>query len=413
MKKFVSIAIAAGVIFSVVSMTSCSKDENENNDNSSQSAVVESSKSVVSQNSKDEISEISVEEKKEITPSQVAEIKNGIMSYRNVPAFTSSAAGINAEEIAKGMTVTLIPESSSNSFYSLTSKQFKNAAEAVGFEKVVVAETDGSSNSYNTALQAAIETSDIIVLLGDINKDLISGSIELAQANGIRVVSAGNVGKDEKDHYVDYTVPINYKLIGQVLADWCIVHNNGRVNALAINNSESTLSTSIYKGFSAEFEKYVTSGYCSILSGTNIEIENGLATKIKDAISKDPNLNYIVVLDEAMINDAVSGVEQSGKNIKIISTGGMLESYDIAEDGKIEMLVAQSYEWTGYGVVDYVLRILGKSTLPQEEDVPFRTVSADIIKKALKDYGDDDIDGFHEICFGSDFLTGYRGLWDI
>ena len=55
-------------------------------------------------------------------------------------------------------------------------------------------------------LEKSIEKSNIVVMYGDIDKDPIAAEIEKTQANGIRVLSAGNVGKDQKDHYVDHTI---------------------------------------------------------------------------------------------------------------------------------------------------------------------------------------------------------------
>ena len=292
-------------------------------------------------------------------------------------------------------------------------EQFVSAAASAGFKNVIANESNATASFYNDELEKSIEKSNIVVMYGDIDKDPIAAEIEKTQANGIRVLSAGNVGKDQKDHYVDHTIPINYQLAGKLLADWTISANKGKVNALAINNSDSMLSSSVYKGFADEFQKYVVSGYCSVLSGSSIEIDNGLSAKIKQAIDKDPNINYVVVLDDAMINDAVSGVDQSGKKIKIISTGGSLAAFDAAQSDRIEMLVAQSYEWTAYAMVDYALRVLNGSALPQEQDVPVRVVTSKSINEDLENNTYSNIEGFYEICFGANFVTGYSGLWNL
>ena len=142
-------------------------------------------------------------------------------------------------------------------------------------------------------------------------------------------------------------------------------------------------------------------------------MDNGLSAKIKQAIDKDPNINYVVVLDDAMINDAVSGVDQSGKKIKIISKGGSLAAFDAAQSDRIEMLVAQSYEWTAYAMVDYALRVLNGSALPQEQDVPVRVVTSKSINEDLENNTYSNIEGFYEICFGANFVTGYSGLWNL
>lgn len=414
MKRITAIILTAAMLVGTAALTACSKDENGNGQSSQQSKVSQVSKDASAEESKEEVKDISaVEEKKELSASDLNEINAFIEKYKGIPDFSSESDVISAREISKDKAITLIPDNSNYSFTSLVTEQFVSAAASAGFKNVIANESNATASFYNDELEKSIEKSNIVVMYGDIDKDPIAAEIEKTQANGIRVLSAGNVGKDQKDHYVDHTIPINYQLAGKLLADWTISANKGKVNALAINNSDSMLSSSVYKGFAYEFQKYVVSGYCSVLSGSSIEIDNGLSAKIKQAIDKDPNINYVVVLDDAMINDAVSGVDQSGKKIKIISTGGSLAAFDAAQSDRIEMLVAQSYEWTAYAMVDYALRVLNGSALPQEQDVPVRVVTSKSINEDLENNTYSNIEGFYEICFGANFVTGYSGLWNL
>ncbi len=411
MKKLTLFILTFAVIMMSFVSAGCNEGTKEGaaSDAEGQKSIVEES----SEESSNQVDDISVvESKPEITKAQLNELDTFISSYKDVPEFTFQAESIDAKEITNKKKIMLIQDNSNNTYTSLVAGQFKNAAKSAGFSKVISDESDGTVSFYSEELEKAIDSSDIVVMYGDIDKDALATDIERTQANGKKVISAGNLGKDEKDHYVDYTMPINYQLAGRLLADWSITKNKGKVNALAINNSDSILSSSIYNGFADEFKKYVTSGYCTVLSGSSLEVDNGLSSKIRQAIENDPNLNYIVVLDESMINDAISGVEQSGKNIKIISTGGSIYALQAAENGSLEMLVAQSYEWTAYAMVDYAMRIMNKNELPSEQDVPVRVVTSESIKNDLEK-NTYEIDGFYEICFGSNFITGYSGLWNL
>ena len=114
-----------------------------------------------------------------------------------------------------------------------------------------------------------------------------------------------------------------------------------------------------------------------------------------------------------MINDALNAVEQSGKKIGVISTGGGTSAFLAAENGKLEMLVAQSYEWTAYAMLDYAMRVMDGSKLPDIQSVPVRVVNKESIEKDLEETEYEEIDGFYEICFGANFITGYRKLWGL
>lgn len=415
MKKLTAALIAGAVAVSALAMTAC--DNNKGNDEISEIEETQSSVSSEeesSQESSETIEDISaITSKPEITSEQMNKINDFIALYKKIPEFSLEADKINSTEISKNKKISLIPDNSNNIFTSQVVDQFKKAGKSAGFKEVIADDSDGTPAYYNSALEKAVKEADIAVMYGDINKDPLAANIELTQANGIKVLSAGYVGVGMDDHYVDHTIPIDYNLAGKLLADWAISKNKGKVNALAVNNSDSTVSTAIYKGFTDEFITYVTEGYCTVLSGASIETGNGLSTKIKQAIEKDPNINYIVVLDETMINDALNAVEQSGKNIGVISTGGSTSAFLAAENGKLEMLVAQSYEWTAYAMVDYALRTLSDSKLPEIQSVPVRVVTKESIENDMAETEYENVDGFYEICFGANFITGYRKLWGL
>ncbi len=416
MKKLTAALLTVAMTASMAVMSACG-DQNGNEEEPSEAeSSVADTDTQVSQESSETIEDISaITANPELTKDQLNSLNDFVSQYKKIPKISLQGENIEALGIAKDKKVSFVADNSNFTFTNLVLDQFKTASKIVGLKEVVADESNGTAAFYNSAIEKATKNkdTDLVLLYGDINKDPLATTIETAQANGINIVSGGYVGRDMKDHYVDYTIPIDYNLAGKLLADWAITSNKGKVNALALNNSDSMISTSIYKGFTDEFVSYVSEGYCTVLSGASIEIGNGLSTKIKQALEKDRNLNYIVVLDENMISDAVNAVEQSGKKISIIATGGSTAAFNACEQEKIDVLVAQSYEWTAYAMMDYVLRILGNKTLPEIQSVPVRVVDKDIIQNETKNSEYTEIDGFDEICFGSNFITDYRKMWGL
>lgn len=415
MKKMTAAILTAALLMSVVPLAGCGNENNtsvEKSDQTSQEISITSAQDS-SDESSDVVTDISTQNSnEELTSEKLAKINSFIEQYKGTPDFSVQSETIKASEITKGKNITLIPDNTSKSFSALVSGQFKDAAKSAGFSKYTAADSDGTPAYFEKALEDSISGSDIVILFGDINKDNIATSIERTQANGVRVLSAGNVGKGDNDHYVDYTIPIDYQLCGALMADWAISSKKGKVNALVVNNSDSTLSSAVYLGFADEFKENVTTGYCTVVSGSNVEIGNSFSTKVRKAIDDDPNINYVIVLDEDMINDAVSGVYQSSNSkIPVIATGGSKEALSDCENGKIEMLVAQSYEYTAYAMVDYAIRVLGGKDLPEDQSVPVRVLTAESIKKDLREKAFSGMDGFYEVCFGSSFVGGYATLW--
>lgn len=420
MKKLISVVLALSVAASAMLFSACGKNDTKPKSSSPSSASSKpaSSSSEILRPVEASLEEVEVsidDSKPKITKTQLTELSKKIAENEKIPVFKSKSEKLVAREIAKDINVALISKNSSDSYHLHLNDNFKRGAERIGFKNVNVAETDGTSSSMNDAIvQAVNDKVDLIMLSGDINKDLIAGGIESAQANGIEVFSAGSRGIEQNDRYVDFTVPIDYGFAGELMADWGIVKTEGKINALVVNCSDSELSPAVFKGFKSEFEKYISSadGSCTTINATTIEVGNGLANKIKNVLKNNKKINYIFVFDDGAINDAISATVQAGVDVKIVATGGSTEDMDYAQSGSIEMLVAQSYEWTAYGMIDYILRVLGGLTLPAVQDVPFRILTKDIMKKAMDEYSGG-YDGFHEIAFGNAFITGYNDMWNF
>ena len=418
MKRIISALLCLSLASSALFLSACGNEAEKNNtSNAPASKPVSTVSSALpsTQPSEEEVEVSVAPNKPKITDTQLADLNTKITKNQGLPEFTCTSEKLNASEIAKDKKLYLISQNSQSSFHSYVESNFQKTAKRIGFGETTIAETDGSVSALNDGLNSAVKKkSDLVILSGDINKDGISSYIENAQANGIPVVSSGSKSVGETDHYTDYTVPINYTFAGELMADWGIVKTKGKIHALCVSCTDSELSASTFKGFKAEFEKYVSSseGSCTTVNANSIEIGNGLANKIKSELTSNTKINYIFVFDDAAINDALSAVVQSGTDIKIVATGGRSEDMDLAESGSVEMLVAHSYEWTAYAMLDYALRILGGKTLPAEQDVPFRVLTKDGIKKA-KEESKDSFDSFHEICFGGAFVDGYNALWSI
>ena len=215
MKRVTLFILTFAIMAMSIVSAGCNGDQN-NGDTSSgvgQSSVDQKS----SEQSEEQVVDISVEESKpEITKAQLNELDSFISSYKGVPEFTFEEENINARDISEGKSIMLIPDNSNYSFTSLVCDQFKTAAKTAGFSKSICNKSDGTVSFYSESLDNAIGNSDIVLMYGDINKDELATNIERTQANGIKVLSVGNMGKGENDHYVDYTVPINFGLAGKL-----------------------------------------------------------------------------------------------------------------------------------------------------------------------------------------------------
>ena len=414
MKKLISLALILTLTASAAVLSACGKKDSSPSAKTSDTPSAQSSEQSRPQVSEESI-EVSMDESKpKITQTQLDELNKKITAAQSIPKFTAKEDKIIGRDCSKDLTVSLVSKNSASSYHKLLNRNFERGADRIGFKSILIPETDGTVSKINDGLSDAVaQKSDMILLSGDIKKDTVSSYIETAQAHGIEVISSGSRGTEHPDSFVDYTVPIPFENAGELMADWGIVKTQGKLHALIVSCTDSVLAPTIFTGFKKEFEKYVSSdeGSCTIISGSSIELGNGLANKIKSALTSDPQINYIFVFDDNALNDTISATVQAGSAVKIVGTGGSTEDMDLAQSGSIEMLVAHSYEWISYAMIDYAMRLHAGLTLPSVMDVPFRVLTKDVIKKAIDDYKDNDYDGFYEICFGDAFITGYNNLW--
>ena len=150
MKKFMSVLLATGVITSAFVFAACN-NTNDGDNQKQESSVASSTPSSVkneTQTSEKSVAEISVNDSvPAITSQQLSELTNTISEYQEVPEFKSKSEVINAKSITEKAKITIVPDNSGKTYTSLVMGQIENAANAAGFNKVDIKETDGTPSS--------------------------------------------------------------------------------------------------------------------------------------------------------------------------------------------------------------------------------------------------------------------------
>lgn len=406
MKKFVSLLLAAVLLSSAVTLAGC-----KNDDRDSQTESVVESKTT---------------NDKTATSDQIKTISAEIDALKAQPAY-SDTGSLDAKKIAKNKTIGIVLDSSSDAYSLYIAAEIKAAAGKAGFKDTIVYETDGTSNSHVSALENVIgDKCAAAVLVGNIDKDAISTSIETVQANGIKVLSINNAAKGEKEHYVDSTIAVDYAAEAKALADYAVVQHNGQVNALLIVPSELNYSETMRNAVADELKNY-SGGYCTELNAETATWNNGLADVIKSSLQKDTNINCVIVLHEGMLKDTVDALEmaQAMSKVTLLSRGGGTEAFTQIQNGNASMVSAESYEWTAYITVDYLLKLLGGNDNPTSLEIPFMMTSYDNVKKLENSQKNSDEDSDEdsedesdnapliESVFEKAFKDGFLKSWKI
>ena len=343
---------------------------------------------------------------------------------QHFPPNFNAAKSIDAKKISKNKKIAVIADSSSNTYSSYISQELKSVAEKVGFKEILAYDTDGTANSHTSALENAVsDQCAAVVLIGNINKDKISLAIENAQAHGIKVISIDNTQVGTNDHFVDSSVKTNYVAEAKALADYAIVEKEGKVNALLVTPSDVSYADEMKKAVTDELTKY-SDGYCTELA---MEISNtavNISDAVKKALERDTNINCVIVLHDNMLKDSVDALEmtQAMSRVTLLARGGGTELFTQVQNGNVATAVSESYEWTAYTAVDYILRVLNGEDNPEISDIPFMMISYDNVKKIEESEGTEESSSDEEKTddtpliekiFTKTFKNQYLNLWGL
>lgn len=401
MKRFASILLAAIFVSSVFVCSGCKNDSND--DRNAEKSVTESKSTNNNPASREDLKKLS------------AELEN----LKKQPSYTATKSA-EASKIAKDKGIAVILDSSSDDYSSYIAVEIKDAATKIGFADTMIYETDGTVNSYASALDNAVsDQCSAVLLIGNIDKNEISSSIETAQSHGLKVISVNNANAGEKEHYVDYTFTTNYNKEAKALADYAIVNQNAEVNALLVVPSDIPYGESMKKAVKDELSSF-SSGYCTELSAETATWNNGLSDNIKDALEKDSNLNCVIVLHEGMLKDTVDALEmtQTISKVNLVTRGGGTSAFTQIQNGNASIVAAESYEWTAYLTLDYILKILDGQDSPDTADIPFMMISYDnvaALESSTSSNNEDNNDDtpFISKAFKKDFKDSFFKSWNV
>lgn len=403
MKRILAVLLSAMVLSSIAMLSGC-----KNNGNGSAVESVTESKST---------------NNAVVSKEKLAALSTELETYKSQPNFNATKS-IDAKKISKNKKIAVIADSSSNTYSSYISQELKSVAEKVGFKEILAYDTDGTVNSHTSALENAVsDQCAAVVLIGNINKDEISLAIENAQAHGIKVISIDNTQVGTNDHFVDSSAKTDYVAEAKALADYAIVEKEGRVNALLVTPSDVRYADEMKKAVTDELTKY-SDGYCTELA---MEISNtavNISDAVKKALGRDTNINCVIVLHDNMLKDSVDALEmtQAMSRVTFLARGGGTELFTQVQNGNIATAVSESYEWTAYTAVDYILRVLNGEDNPEISDIPFMMISYDNVKKIEESEGTEESSSDEEKTddtpliekiFTKTFKNQYLNLWGL
>jgi ribose transport system substrate-binding protein len=343
----------------------------------------------------------------------VAHAQEQIEAYSKVPDFQIADAEPVDVAALKGKHIFNIPITSGIPFFVETDKIMQKTAEEQGL-KFTEFTNDGTPQQWADGMNQAIaQKVDIINLQGSPDPKLIVPQLKKAKDAGIPVTIThfyqdGTTPPDEVLPYITGFDTVPFETVGRLEADWTIAKSDGKANVLVITADEVAASAPIMKGIKDEFATQCPDCTVDVVNVPIAQWGSKIQPEVQSAITKNPNLDWVIPIYDGMSTPAGAGIQAAGKanDIKVATYNGtpaMLKQ--VADQPWMDMDISESMAWLAYANLDTVFRgLAGQDSI--DEKAPLRIMSKDNIAEAgnppTPNKG-----------LGDSYLAGYEKLWGL
>jgi ribose transport system substrate-binding protein len=308
-----------------------------------------------------------------------AEVKANVEKYKALPTFTPPGEAIDPSSL-KGKSMFLIPLVP-NPFNQNIQDTMKSIADKVGM-KFTLYPNQGKASEWVQGMNAAVTAKpDIIVLSTAPDPRVLQPQLEAAKKAGIPVLvthfyddaSENPPACDGCAAGVTALVTAPFNVAGKAAADWIIQDSNGKGNVLVIGAADILPSPATVKVVTTELSEACPGCKSTVINIPVSDWNTKVQGEVQAALNKDPNINYVYPLYDAMVAGAVPAVQTVGKagKVKVVSYNGSPYALKFIQDGNIvAMNVGEDTVGIAYASMDQAFRILlGKPTVDQRTPI--------------------------------------------
>lgn len=343
-----------------------------------------------------------------------AAVAANVAKYQALPTFKAPGPAIDVSTL-KGKSMYLIPLVP-NPFNQSIQDTMKSVAQKVGM-KFTLYPNQGTPAEWVQGMNAALTAKpDIIVLSTAPDPRVLQPQLQAAKAAGIPVLVT---------HFYDDAAPrppacqgcaagvtalvtAPFNVAGKAAADWIIKDSGGNANVLVIGGADVLPSPATLKVVTDELKSQCSKCKSTVKNIPVSDWNTKVQGEVQSALNKDPSINYVYPLYDAMVAGAVPAVQTTGKagKVKVVSyNGSTFVLKDIQDNNIAAMDVGEDTVGIAYASMDQAFRILlHKPTV--NERTPIRVWDSSNVDQA----GKPPVVGKG---YGSALKDGYTKLWGL
>lgn len=330
--------------------------------------------------------------------------------YSQKPEFVPPGEPFDARQEMRGKKVMSIPVSSEIPITQVLEQTMATQAERIGFQ-FRHWQNQGNPDQWIQGINTAVSQEfDVIDLLA-IDPSLVKPQIDKAREAGIKVISTHFAGFGwEPPPYIDGAVRLPYHEVGRILAAWAIVQTDGEADALAIIADDLVSTEDVVAGMEEEFEANCPDCQLETANVPTTEWATGVQNEVANGIRRNPNLNYLIPIYDAMTQFATAGVQVAGKagEIPMDTFNGTPFALELVADGKVQMNLGENEDWIGRAMLDAAMRAAAGLEVPDNdyEGSPLYIFTEENVADAGTPPKPDE-------GYGQEYRAGFDELWGL
>jgi ribose transport system substrate-binding protein len=340
----------------------------------------------------------------------VAAAQQLIDQYSKEPTFVAPGEPFDAKKMMAGKKVMSIPVSSEIPLTQVITKAQGDAAKKLGFT-FTHWQNQGKSDQWVQGINTAIgQKYDAIDLLG-IDPKLVKPQIDKARAAGVKVVSTHLAGFGTPvPAYVDGAVRLPYYEVGKILAAWAIINTDAKADALAIVAEDLASTADVVKGMKDEFAENCPDCKLQTTNVPTTQWATGVKNEVTSGVQRNPNLNYVIPIYDAMSQFAFSGLQVAGKANKIgmATFNGTPFALEMVSKGQLQMNLGENEDWIALAMLDADMRAATDQKVPDKDydKAPLLVFTKDNVANAGTPPTASD-------GYGDAYKAGFDKLWGL
>ncbi|HET8588396.1 MAG TPA: substrate-binding domain-containing protein [Nakamurella sp.] len=341
-----------------------------------------------------------------------------LASYEGEPEFVSPGPSFDISAV-KGKSIAVVP-ATSNQYDNTIQDQMKVVAEKYGV-KYTNFPNQGQPTQWVSSLNQAIAGKpDLIILNTALDPRQVLAQIKAAKSAGIPVIATHFFDQDYSDSLgtscgatqdlcdagLTATVNAPFNLATRVEADWIIKDSGSKAHVMVITANDAAPTAGMVEAAKDEFAKQCPDCQVDVQNVLISDWPSRIPTLVSTALSRDPDLGYILPLFDFGAPYAVTGIVTAGKSdkVKVVSYNGTQSVLQLLQNGgPVAVDVGEPLNWLAYAFMDQAFRVLAGVDPVSDEHTPIRVFTADNVDDTGKPptvtggYGDAYIDGYEQL----------------